>query len=95
MQADLLPFIDWSHHPRQIVAPRERIATAGDPTDCCFCEDGVALAPDAALCGHHHRADPAKGRGGDITMRQALCCPAGNAVTRAYRHDVLAHGNAA
>ena len=94
MQADLLPFIDWSHHPRQIITPREHIITAGDPTDMLFLlEDGVALAPDAALRGHQHRAGPVKGAsGGDITY------PAGALLSLlemlsldAYRHDVLAH----
>ena len=94
MQADLLPFIDWSHHPRQIIAPRERIITAGDPTDMLFLlEDGVALAPDAALHDHLHRADPAKGAsGGDITYAAgALLSMLEMLSLDAYRHDVMAH----
>ena len=94
MQADLLPFIDWSHHPRQIIAPRERIITAGDSTDMLFLlEDGVALAQDAALCGHQQCADPAKGAsGGDITYAAgALLSLLEMLSLDAYRHDVLAH----
>ena len=94
MQANLLPFIDWSHHPRQIIAPRERIITAGEPTDMLFLlEDGVALAPDATLCGHPHRADPVKGAcGGDITYAAgALLSLLEMLSLEAYRHDVLAH----
>ena len=93
MQADLLPFIDWSHHPRQIIAPRRRVITAGDPTDMLFLlEDGVALAPGAALCGHQHRAGPVKGASdGDITYAAgALLSLLEMLSLDAYLHDVSA-----
>jgi hypothetical protein len=73
MQADLLPFIDWSHHPRQIIAPEDRIITAGDPTDMLFLlEEGEALAPNAALRGSTIRQTrPVRVI---LPMRQGLCC---------------------
>lgn len=50
MQADLLPFIDWDNHPRQIIAPQQMIIAAGDPTDMLFLlENGMAIAPSASI----------------------------------------------
>ena len=90
MQADLLPFIDWSHHPRQIIAPEDRIITAGDPTDMLFLlEEGAALAPNAALRGQHHRADAA-GAGDIAYAAGALLSLLEMLSLDAYRHDVLA-----
>jgi CRP-like cAMP-binding protein len=90
MQADLLPFIDWSHHPRQIIAPEDRIITAGDPTDMLFLlEEGEALAPNAALRGQHHPADAA-GAGDIAYAAGALLSLLEMLSLDAYRHDVLA-----
>ena len=91
MQADLLPFIDWSHHPRQIIATEDRIITAGDPTDMLFLlEKGEALAPNAAPRGQHHPADAASA--GDIAYAAgALLSLLEMLSLDAYRHDVLAH----
>ena len=90
MQADLLPFIDWSHHPRQIIAPEDLIITAGDPTDMLFLlEEGEALAPNAAPRGQHHPADAASA--GDIAYAAgALLSLLEMLSLDAYRHDVLA-----
>ena len=90
MQAELLPFIDWSHHPRQIIAPEDRIITAGDPTDMLFLlEEGVALAPNAAPRGQHHPADATDA--GDIAYAAgALLSLLEMLSLDAYRHDVLA-----
>jgi CRP-like cAMP-binding protein len=50
MQADLLPFIDWTDSPRRICAAQERIIAAGDPTDTLLLlESGVAEARGAAI----------------------------------------------
>ncbi len=90
MQANLLPFIDWSHHPRQIIAPEDRIITAGDPTDMLFLlEEGEALAPNAARCGQHHPADAA-GAGNIAYAAGALLSLLEMLSLDAYRHDVLA-----
>ena len=90
MQADLLPFIDWSHHPRQIIAPEDRIITAGDPTDMLFLlEEGEALAPNAAPRGQHHPADTA-GAGDIAYAAGALLSLLEMLSLDAYRHDVLA-----
>jgi CRP-like cAMP-binding protein len=90
MQADLLPFIDWSHHPRQIIAPEDRIITSGDPTDMLFLlEEGEALAPNAALRGQHHPADAA-GAGDIAYAAGALLSLLEMLSLDAYRHDVLA-----
>ena len=90
MQADLLPFIDWSHHPRQIIAPEDRIIIAGDPTDMLFLlEEGEALAPNAALRGQHHPADAA-GAGDVAYTAGALLSMLEMLSLDAYRHDVLA-----
>ena len=90
MQADLLPFIDWSHHPRQIIAPEDRIITAGDPTAMLFLlEEGAALAPNAALRGQHHPADAA-GAGDIAYAAGALLSLLEMLSLDAYRHDVLA-----
>ncbi len=94
MQADLLPFIDWKHHPRQVIAPRERIITAGDPTEMLFLlESGVALASDAAGRGHKHPTDLAKkASGSDITyVAGALLSLLELLSLDTYRHDVLAY----
>ena len=90
MQADLLPFIDWSHHPRQIIAPEDRIITAGDPTDMLFLlEEGEALTLNAAPRGQHHPLDAASA--GDIAYAAgALLSLLEMLSLDAYRHDVLA-----
>ena len=90
MQADLLPFIDWSHHPRQIIAPEDRIITAGDPTDMLFLlKEGEALAPNAAPRGQHYPADAA-GAGDIAYAAGALLSLLEMLSLDAYRHDVLA-----
>ena len=90
MQADLLPFIDWSYHPRQIIAPEARIITTGDPTDMLFLlEEGEALAPNAARRGQHHPADAA-GADDVAYAAGALLSLLEMLSLDAYRHDVLA-----
>ena len=94
MQSDLLPFIDWKYHPRQVIPSRERIITAGDPTEMLFLlESGVALAPNAAVRGHKHSPDPVKkANRNDITYAAgALLSLLEMLALDAYRHDVLAH----
>ena len=94
MQSDLLPFIDWNYHPRQVIPPRERIITAGDPTEMLFLlESGVALAPNAAVRGHKHSPDLVKKANmNDITYAAgALLSLLEMLALDAYRHDVLAH----
>ena len=94
MQVDLLPFIDWSHHPRQIVAPRDRIITGGDPTDMLFLlEQGLALAPKAALRNQLQPIDTAKIAGDvDITYKAgALISLLEMLSLETYRHDVFAN----
>tara|TARA_B100001057_G_scaffold434546_1_gene464256 strand:- start:402 stop:821 length:420 start_codon:yes stop_codon:yes gene_type:complete len=94
MQADLLPFIDWSHHPRQIIASQERIITADDPTDMLFLlEKGVALAPNAALLNQPQHTDKTKIVGNnDVTYRAgALLSLLEMLSLNVYRHDVIAH----
>ena len=93
MQADLLPFIDWSNHPRQIIAPQDRIITAGDPTDMLYLlEEGLALAPNAALRNQLQPIDKAKTADEvDITYKAgALLSLLEMLSLEAYRHDVLA-----
>ena len=94
MQADLLPFIDWNHHPRQIISPQERIITAGDPTDVLFLlEHGVALAPNAALDNQTRPNDTAKvSTENDMIYRTgALISLLEMLSLNVYRHDVLAY----
>jgi len=90
MQADLLPFIDWTTHPRRVFAPGARIIMAGDPTEMLFLlEDGVAEAPHAAL---NPRA-PADGCGNSGTIRYeagSLLSLLEMLALEHYRHDVLA-----
>ena len=94
MQSDLLPFIDWKYHPRQVIPSRERIITAGDPTEMLFLLDsGVALAANAAVRGHKHSPDPVnKADSNDITYAAgAILSMLEMLALDAYRHDVLAH----
>ena len=94
MHSDLLPFIDWKYHPRQVIPPRERIITAGDPTEMLFLlESGLALAPNAAFRGHKYCPDSVKKASrNDITYAAgALLSLLEMLALDAYRHDVLAH----
>ena len=94
MQSDLLPFIDWKYHPRHVIPPRERIITAGDPTEMLFLlESGVALAPNASVTGHKHSPDSVKkANRNDITYAAgALLSLLEMLALDAYRHDVLAN----
>ena len=94
MQSDLLPFIDWNYHPRQVIPPRERIITAGDPTEMLFLlESGVALAPNAGVRGHKYSPDSVKkANRNDITYAAgALLSLLEMLALDAYRHDVMAH----
>ncbi len=94
MQSDLLPFIDWKYHPRQVIPPRERIITAGDPTEMLFLlESGLALAPNASFRGHKYCPDPVKKASrNDITYAAgALLSLLEMLALEAYRHDVLAY----
>ncbi len=94
MQADLLPFIDWSHHPRQIIAPQDRIINSGDPTDNLFLlEDGVALAPKASLSNQQQPKNIAKrGLADDIIYKAGTLLSLLEMLSlEAYRHDVFAY----
>ena len=58
---------------------------------CCFCESGVALAPNAAVGGDKHSLDPVKkADSNDITYAAgALLSLLEMLALDAYRHDVF------
>ncbi len=93
MQADLLPFIDWNNHARQIIAPQDQIITAGDPTDMLFLLDqGVALAPNDSLRNQPPPINIAKIAcdNGNTYRAGALLSLLEMLSLDAYRHDVTA-----
>ena len=93
MQADLLPFIDWSNHARQVIAPEDQIITAGDPTDMLFLlEQGVALAPNTSLRNQSQPINIAKIAcdNGNTYVAGALLSLLEMLSLDAYRHDVIA-----
>ena len=93
MHAELLPFIDWNHHPRQIIGPEERIISAGDPTDMLFLlEDGVALAQNASTLRAYQNSTDSKQAvsGGDVIYNAgALLSLLEMLSLDTYRYDVL------
>lgn len=93
MHSELLPFIDWNFHPRQIIGPEEHIITAGDPTDMLFLlEDGVALAqnPSPLRCNQNSTDSKQAVRGGDVFYNAGSLLSLLEMLSLdTYRHDVL------
>ena len=95
MQADLLPFIDWDNHPRQIIAPQQMIIATGDPTDMLFLlEHGVAIAPSASI---RPMALGPQGKSATDDTAEDICYEAGALLSLLemlsldfYRNNVLA-----